>query len=71
MRTNIDIDDDLMAETMRATGEKTKKTAVEEAMRRTVRIQRQLDSLDRLKGMGWDAGMSLDEMRNNWSDGGK
>jgi Arc/MetJ family transcription regulator len=67
MRTNIDIDDDLMAETMKATGQTTKKAAVEEAMKRTVRIQRQLDALDRLKGIGWDAGMTLDEMRNDWS----
>lgn len=67
MRTNIDIDDDLMAATMKATGQTTKKAAVEEAMKRTVRIQRQLDALDRLKGIGWDVGMTLDEMRNDWS----
>ena len=33
MRTNIDIDDELMAQAMKATGQRTKKAAVEEALR--------------------------------------
>ena len=37
MRTNIDIDDELLAETMRVTGQKTKKGAIEEAMRLVTR----------------------------------
>jgi Arc/MetJ family transcription regulator len=41
MRTNIDIDDDLMKATMRATGKKTKKEAVEESMRRVVQLEAQ------------------------------
>ncbi len=60
-RTNIDIDDELMAETMAATGQTTKKGAVIESMRRMVRIRRQLDALDALKGLGWEG--NLDEMR--------
>jgi Arc/MetJ family transcription regulator len=54
-RTNIDIDDDLMAKTMQATGTKTKKAAVEEAMRRTVRNGELQQALKRLRGIGWDA----------------
>ena len=65
-RTNIDIDDELMAETMRATGQKTKKGAVEAAMRRAVLIERQLRALKNLEGIGWDG--DLDEMRRDWSD---
>ncbi len=41
MRTNIDIDDKLMKQAMKAAGVKTKKAAVEEALRRMVQIKRQ------------------------------
>jgi Arc/MetJ family transcription regulator len=54
-RTNIDIDDDLVMQTMRVTGTKTKKAAVEEAMRRTVRNDELHQALERLRGIGWDA----------------
>jgi Arc/MetJ family transcription regulator len=43
MRTNIEIDDKLMAEAMEAAGVKTKKAAVEEALRRMVQIKRQAE----------------------------
>jgi Arc/MetJ family transcription regulator len=54
-RTNIDIDDELMARTMTATGKISKKAAVEEAMRRAVRNQELKEALERLGGIGWDA----------------
>jgi Arc/MetJ family transcription regulator len=41
MRTNIEIDDKLMKQAMKAAGVKTKKAAVEEALRRMVRIKAQ------------------------------
>jgi len=41
MRTNIEIDDALMKQAMEVAGVTTKKAAVEEALRRMVRIQRQ------------------------------
>ena len=41
MRTNIDIDDHLLAEAMAATGLKTKKAVVEEGLRTLARLQRQ------------------------------
>jgi Arc/MetJ family transcription regulator len=34
MRTNIDIDDELMERAMKVTGQRTKKAAVEAALRR-------------------------------------
>ena len=55
MRTNIDIDDELMAATMRATGQTTKKAAVEEAMRRAVRNEELRQVLENMRGIGWDA----------------
>lgn len=45
MRTNIDIDDTLLAEAMTLTGLSTKKATVEEALRRLVRHHRQRDAL--------------------------
>ena len=41
MRTNIDIDDTLMAEARKASGHATKKQTVEQALRLMVRLRRQ------------------------------
>lgn len=41
MRTNIDIDDALMAEAQKASGNATKKQTVEQALRLLVRLRRQ------------------------------
>jgi len=49
MRTNIVIDDRLMRETLRATGLKTKREAVEEGLRTLLRLSRQSE-LRRLRG---------------------
>jgi Arc/MetJ family transcription regulator len=61
MRTNIDIDDALMAEAMETLGVKTKREAVTRALEEVVRIKRQLRALDELRGSGWEG--DLDEMR--------
>jgi Arc/MetJ family transcription regulator len=53
MRTNIDIDDQLLAEAMTATGLPTKRATVEEGLRLLVRLRRQVDSLADLAGTGW------------------
>jgi Arc/MetJ family transcription regulator len=50
MRTNIDIDDELMEQAMKATGATTKRAAVEAAMQLAVRLQRQGEALRRLRG---------------------
>jgi Arc/MetJ family transcription regulator len=41
MRTNIDIDDDLMAEAQKVSGQATKKQTVEQALRLMIRLRRQ------------------------------
>lgn len=61
MRTNIDINDDLLAEAMAATGLPTKKATVEEALRRLVERHRRRTALAGLAGIGWDG--DLDTMR--------
>jgi Arc/MetJ family transcription regulator len=62
MRTNIEIDDALMAEAMRLTGQKTKKATVEEALRRVVRLEKQKQVLE-LRGVGWEG--DLQEWRRD------
>ena len=44
MRTNIDIDDTLMAEAQKASGQSTKKQTVEQALRLLVRLRRQQEA---------------------------
>lgn len=61
MRTNIDIDDELMEKAMKATGQRTKRGTVEEALRRVVRSSRQRKALEELHGIGWVG--NLDTMR--------
>lgn len=63
MRTNIEIDDELMREAMAALGTKTKRETVEEALRRMIRAKRQLQALKELKGIGWEG--DLDDMRTD------
>jgi Arc/MetJ family transcription regulator len=61
MRTNIVIDDALMAKAMAASGAATKKAAVEEALRLMVRLKGQQDALKALRGIGWEG--DLEAMR--------
>ena len=63
MRTNIEIDEALMKEALKATGTKTKREAVEVSLRLAVRFKRQRDALNTLWGIGWDG--DLDEMRQS------
>lgn len=49
MRTNIDIDDDLMREAMRASGEATKRAAVERGLRLLIDTRAQ-QGIRRLRG---------------------
>lgn len=63
MRTNIVIDDALMADTLRATGLKTKREAVELGLRTLVRLRKQAN-LRRLRGkLAWQG--DLDAMRRD------
>ena len=54
MRTNIDIDDDLMAAAMQAGGFKTKKDAVEEGLRLLKRRKAYADLLAARGTLFWD-----------------
>ena len=53
MRTNIEIDDALMAEAQKASGHATKKQTVEHALRLMVRLQRQNEIDGAFGGYRW------------------
>jgi len=63
MRTNIEIDDELMAEAQALSGAKTKRETVQEALRLLVQIRRQAEIL-RLEGRFQWTG-DLDDMRTD------
>lgn len=61
MRTNIEIDDKLMKDTLKATGLKTKREVVDLALKELLRLRRQAD-LKKLKGkFHWEG--DLEKMR--------
>lgn len=63
MRTNIVIDDKLMRDTLRATGLKTKREAVELGLRTVLRLRKQ-EEIRRLRGkLNWRG--DLDAMRTD------
>jgi Arc/MetJ family transcription regulator len=63
MRTNIVIDDKLMQDTLRATGLKTKREAVEQGLRTLLRLSKQAQ-IRRLRGkLEWQG--DLNAMRSD------
>lgn len=61
MRTNTEIDDELMAEALKATGLKTRKDNVEMGLKALIRLKRQ-QSIHSLRGkLKWEG--DLEEMR--------
>jgi Arc/MetJ family transcription regulator len=54
MRTNIEIDDKLMAQAMRASGKATKRAVVEEALQMLVRTKRQAGIRKWRGKVAWD-----------------
>lgn len=60
-RTNIDIDDGLVAEAMRRFSLPTKKAAVDLALRRLVSTDDPRELVRQVAGSGWDG--DLNEMR--------
>jgi Arc/MetJ family transcription regulator len=56
-RTNVVIDDELMAKAMQLYGFRTKREAIDYALRRLVGRYETRDMLD-LEGIGWDGDLS-------------
>jgi Arc/MetJ family transcription regulator len=62
MRTNIEIDDKLMRDVLKATGLKTKKDAVDLALKTLIRLKNQETIRDLRGKLDWVG--DLDDMRN-------
>jgi Arc/MetJ family transcription regulator len=63
VRTNIDIDDRLIADVMKASGAKTKKEAVDSALRHYLQILGQRRILDYKRKLKWEG--DLEAMRRD------
>jgi Arc/MetJ family transcription regulator len=61
MRTNVELDDELMRQAMNASGKSTKKAVVEEALRLVVQLKRQEGIVKLFGRVRWEG--NLDEMR--------
>lgn len=61
MRTNIVIDDDLMAKALKATGLTTKREVVEQGLMLLIRLKKQQSIRDLRGKVQWEG--DLDEMR--------
>ncbi|MFN3801074.1 type II toxin-antitoxin system VapB family antitoxin [Belliella pelovolcani] len=61
MRTNIEIDEDLISEAMKVTGHKTKKATVEEGLKLIIQLNQQSE-IKKLRGkLNWEG--DLEKMR--------
>jgi Arc/MetJ family transcription regulator len=58
MRTNIEIDDELLSRAMAAAGLSTKRATVEEGLRLLVRVRKQAGALADIRGLGWDGDLN-------------
>lgn len=65
-RTNVELDDQLVAEVMRRFFVPTKREAVDLALRRLVGLPLTPEFLDELQGIGWVG--DLEEMRSSKTD---
>ena len=63
VRTNIVLDEQLIAEAMRRTGIKTKRAVVEEALRTLIQLKRQEEILALRGQIKWEG--DLDQMRRD------
>lgn len=63
MRTNIVIDEKLMADALKATGLRTKKQAVEEGLKALIRLHKQSEIRSLRGALRWQG--DLDDMRTD------
>ena len=63
MRTNVVVDDDLMASALKVSGLRTKKDAIEEGLKLLVQVKRQQEIKPFRGKLKWSG--NLDEMRSD------
>ena len=67
MRTNIEIDDNLIQEALRVSGLKTKRAVVEAGLRMLVRLKRQEDILSLVGKVHWEGNLDQSRQRRDFS----
>ena len=68
MRTNIEIDNDLLQEALRVSGLKTKRAVVEAGLRMLLRLKRQEDILSLVGKVHWEGNLDESRQRRDFSD---
>ena len=68
MRTNIEIDDELLQEALRVSGLKTKRAVVEAGLRMLLRLKRQEDILSLVGKVHWEGNLDDSRQRRDFSD---
>ena len=71
MRTKIVIDDELMAEALRATGLRTKREAVEAGLRLLARRARQVAAADLFGTVGWQGDLDAERRDGGMTRNGR
>jgi len=68
VRTNIEIDDELLREALRVSGLKTKRAVVEAGLRMLLRLKRQEDILSLVGKVHWEGSLDESRQRRDFSD---
>jgi Arc/MetJ family transcription regulator len=68
MRTNIEINDELMQNAMRASGAETKKAVVDEALQLLVRIRAQEGILKWFGKVDWQGDLEWSRNKDKWAE---
>ena len=68
MRTNIEIDDELLQEALRVSGLKTKRAVVEAGLRMLLRLKRQENILSLVGKVHWEGNLDESRQRRDFSD---
>ena len=68
MRTNIEIDDELLQQALRVSGLKTKRAVVEAGLRMLLRLKRQEDVLSLAGKVHWEGNLDESRQGRDFSD---
>ena len=68
VRTNIEIDDELLQEALRVSGLKTKRAVVEAGLLMLLRLKRQEDILSLVGKVHWEGNLDDSRQRRDFSD---
>ncbi len=68
MRTNIDIDEDLIREALRLSGLRTKKAVVHKALETFIRCAREREALETFGKLEWEGDLAASREGRGWTE---